>query len=216
MRECELDYTVLQCTRKWFSKRNLPTFREQVMPRYRDKPCVYFEIGVYEGLSARWMCDYVLTHPLSRMVAVDTWLMSPKRSNAEMEEVYQRAKYNLAPYLNATTEDGHHKCQLIRAMSADAMAIICRKGGWGLAKRNSVDVLMVDGHHSEFAVVDDARHAIQLLKPGGLLIFDDVRNDKEKEAHHVYDGIQLFLKEAGHRVQLAFQGRYLDAYEKIQ
>lgn len=215
MRDMDLDYSQLLVTRQWFSKRNLATFRTDVLPRYKDKPCVYLEIGVYEGCSARWMCDYVLTHPQSYMVGVDTWLQTSKRTPEEMEEVLARARFNLKPHLEAKTPDGFPRCTLVRAMSADAVRMMVHRAGrWGI-RRGGVDVCMIDGHHSELAVLDDARFAIQLVKKGGLLIFDDVRNDKVKEDHHVVDGINMFLQESGHKVKMVFQGRYLDAYERV-
>ena len=64
-----------QYTRNWFCLRDLATFREYIMPQWKDKPIKYLEIGVFEGMSMVWMLHNVLTHPDSRAVGVDPWLM---------------------------------------------------------------------------------------------------------------------------------------------
>jgi len=210
-RECELDYDKMQTTRHWFSKRNLGWFRDKIMPRYKGKPCVYVEVGVFEGCSLRWMLDYVLDHPDSFGVGIDTWLMTPKRSNADMEEVYQRARFNLAPYLG---EGPRPKCQLVRAMSADALRMMCLRGSWNV-RPGTVDVFMIDGQHTDLAALDDGRQAMKLVKPGGWILWDDVRNDREKDDDHVERGLRQWQEEFRGRIAPAWTSKYMECFERV-
>lgn len=206
-------------TRQWFLIRNRLAFIEHIMPRFAGKPTVYLEVGVYEGGSAVWMLQYVLTHPESRMIGIDTWLQTFKRTPEEMEQVRARAHHNLAPWMaQSVTVDGVEvpKCQLIQIMSADALRIMLhRKGRWGI-QANTVDLCMIDGHHSDVAVLDDARQAIQLVRTGGQILFDDVRNDKEKEVDHVERGMRQWQTEVGDRVKPIWSSRYMEAFEKVK
>ena len=63
-------------TNDWFSEDNgEPVVREfdKFLSCYKDKPCKFLEIGSYEGMSAIWMLDNVLTHQDSRLWCIDAW-----------------------------------------------------------------------------------------------------------------------------------------------
>jgi hypothetical protein len=53
------------------------------------------------------------------------------------------------------------------------------------------------------------------MKPGGWMLFDDVRNQgADNRRDHVKQGLQMFLTEVGEGVQLAWEHRYMECYEK--
>lgn len=198
------NYSQFSFTRKWFLNRNLPTFRKFVYPRWAAIPCLYLEIGVFEGQSAVWMLQRVLTHPNSRAVLIDPWLMTTKLSADFMQSVMERALFNTRHWDN---------CRLLRANSAEALRRMTRRGGFLGVEKNSVDVCMIDGNHNALAVMDDARLCLQLVKPGGWLMFDDVENDRRKK-DHVRDGLRVFLEESKSQVSLVVKHRYMEIYEK--
>lgn len=196
-----------QFTMNWFLNRNLSTFRELIFPAWSGKPLLYLEIGIYEGMSLVWMMQHVLTHPDSRAVGVDSWLMSTKLDESHMEAVRERAFHNLSPWRD--------RCELVRGNSSEVLRkMLKRRRGWLGAGRNSVDLCMVDGDHHELLVLDDARLCFRLAKPGGWIVFDDVENDKRKEGH-VRQGLDTFLKESGDGMKLLWKHRYMEAYEKL-
>lgn len=134
-------------TQDWFSER-LPVWNEHLLP-YRGKPGLrYLEVGVFEGRSAIWMLENVLTHETSRMTAVDVfdgevkerWLANLKRSGSEHK---------------ATTLIGPSGVELRKLPLA------------------SFDIVYVDGSHTADDVLSDAVLSFGLLKDGGLLVFDD-------------------------------------------
>jgi predicted O-methyltransferase YrrM len=190
-------------TRNWFRNRNLPTFRDYIYPVFSNKPTVYLELGVFEGMSMVWMLQHVLTCPGSRGVGVDPWLMTTKLNEQTMEAVYQRALHNTSQHFN---------CIIQRGNSAEVLRKMCSSGFYDIGL-SSVDLCMVDGNHNALAVLDDARLVYQLLKPGGIMLFDDVENDIEK-ADHVKQGVEMFLSEAGSKIQLAWKHGYCEAYVK--
>ena len=133
-------------TQDWFSER-LDVWQKHILP-LRDRPLSYLEIGVFEGRSALWMLDNVLTHAQSRLTAVDVfdgelkarWLRNVERSGAASK---------------VTTIVGPSQVEL-RKLPLD-----------------SFDIVYVDGSHTAEDVLADAVLAFAVLKQGGLLVFDD-------------------------------------------
>jgi predicted O-methyltransferase YrrM len=83
-------------------------------------------------------------------------------------------------------------------------------------KKKSVDICMIDGDHNSYAAYDDAIHCHELLKPGGWMIFDDVRN-RTKKKDHVDSGVKLFLQtlqRGGGWMDKIYEGTHLDIYQK--
>lgn len=191
-------------TRNWFRNRNLPTFREFVHPEWAGKPITYLELGVFEGMSLVWMMQHVLTHPDSRAVGVDPWLMTTKLDAAIMEGVRCRARHNLRPWWESGS------CELVRGNSAEVLRKMCGRGFLDITKE-SVDLCMVDGNHNALAVWDDCRLVYKLLRPGGWMLLDDVENDKPKQ-DHVKQGLGMFLNEQP--MQQVFKHRYMEVYRK--
>lgn len=202
-----------QFTRNWFCNRNLETFRELIHPEWNGKPIKYLEIGVFEGMSMTWMLQHVLTHPDARAVGVDPWLMTTKISEANMNQVMQRACGNTAPW--TTTHYGlpEKKCKLIRGNSAEVLRLMLKnRHGYMGIKKETVDICMVDGDHNELGVLDDCRLVWQLLKPGGWMMLDDVENQLQK-SHHVRSGLDMFLGE-NPELKMLWKHRYMECYHK--
>lgn len=207
MRTCDLDYSQhdFQFQRRWFVNRNLETFREYVLPQWQGKPCVYLEIGTFEGMSVAWMLQHVLTHPESRAVCCDPWLITTKLDSEFMEGVYKRAQHNTAPWRN--------RCQLIRGNSAEVLRRMQSKGHAGIGKQ-SVDLCMIDGNHWAPYVADDLANCFELVKQGGWIIADDVENVHEK-ANHVKQGLAQWLADNPGKVRQVWKHRFCECYEKL-
>jgi len=196
-----------QFTRNWFRQRNLDTFRKYVYPEWHGKNGIsYLELGCFEGMSMVWMLQRILTGKDTRAIGIDPWLMTTKLDGDVMEAVRERAFHNTRHYEN---------CTLIRGSSAEVLRRMCgfRYGYLGIRK-NSVDICMIDGNHNELAVLDDARHVYELMKPGGWMLFDDVENDIPKVAH-VKQGLQTFLSEIGDGIRFLWKDRFVEAYQKV-
>lgn len=220
VREMDLDYSGLEFTVAWFRKRNLSSFREHVHPQFAGKPTLYLELGVFEGMSMCWMLQKVLTHPDSRAVGVDPWLQTSKLDEQHMEEVKRRAYRNVQKVgdvcrVTGAIEEWTNKCQLVRGNSDEVLHRMLKRGGFAGVARESVDLCLVDGNHYALPVLSDCRLVWQLLKPGGVMMMDDVRNDIPKGDDHVEAGLRMFLEEPGHPVEKIWESRYMEAYRKV-
>ncbi len=205
MRKYNLNDFDLSFTRNWFFNRNYATFVKFVKPRWEGEPITYLEIGVFEGQSLCWCLKHILTHPDSRAVGIDPHLMTRKLSSERMEAVMARASHNLKPW---------PKCELIRGNSSEVLRRMTHRRGWGGIKRGFVDLCMVDGDHHSFAVLDDAKLCLRLLRPGGWMLFDDWKNGRKKE-DHVKEGIEMFLDRKGSQVRVEWEHKYMICFSKI-
>lgn len=134
-------------TEDWFT-RSIPLW-EHVLAPFRGQPGLsYLEVGVFEGRSALWMLENVLTDPASRLTGVDVF-------PGDLRERYQR-NLDLSGFASkATTITGPSQVEL-RKLPGE-----------------SYDIIYVDGSHSADDVLADAVLAWELLKTGGLLLLDD-------------------------------------------
>lgn len=135
-------------TTDWFL-RNIPTWKELLEP-YRGEPDVqYLEIGLFEGRSALWMLENVLTHPSSRLTGIDPFdapgLLETWNANLAKSGAAERA----------TT---------IRDYSYPALRQL---------PLETYDIIYIDGSHMAHDVLADAALGWGLLRPGGLMLFDD-------------------------------------------
>jgi hypothetical protein len=140
--------------------RCIPVWK-QVLAPFKGKPGVqYLEIGLYEGGSAVWMLENVLTHPTARLTGIDIFEGPVKdRFLANIELSGSADK--------VTTTTGYSQLAL-RELPFD-----------------SFDIVYVDGSHDKDDVLEDAILCWRLVKEDGLLIFDDYRGAND----YVYDGI---------------------------
>lgn len=119
----------------------------------------FMEIGVFEGRFACWLLDRVLTHPESRYIGIDDWSFSyhfyTQLNGAEFEA---RARHNLANHQD--------KSEILAGPSQTVL----RQERWN---NQSIDVGYIDGNHQFGPCLEDSVLMWPLIKPGGLLIWDD-------------------------------------------
>lgn len=139
-----MDY---EFTIDWFTQ-HIPVWEAALEP-FRGKPDIqYLEVGLYEGRSAIWMLENILTHPTARMTGMDIFDGTFKeRYFANIE------RSGLADKVNTIT--GYSQI-VLRSLPL-----------------NSFDIVYIDGSHSEDDVLEDAVLSWRLLKENGVLIFDD-------------------------------------------
>ena len=117
------------------------------------------EVGSFEGRSARWLLENVLTDPAARLYCVDTWSGGPGTPPFQVDDVWRRFVRNVLDYPGGRVTP-------LRGPSVPTLAGLVRDGV-------RVDLAYVDGSHYGPDVLADAVLCWQLLKPGGLLVFDD-------------------------------------------
>jgi predicted O-methyltransferase YrrM len=138
-------------TEDWFSQ-HIPTW-EIVLKELKGKPIRAIELGSYEGRSSVWLLDNILTHHDSRLVCVDTWDGGEEHSDVDMKAVRARFKENIGGYTNVS---------VFKASTTEYL-----KYG------KEADLIYIDASHRAGDVLTDAVLSHLLLKPGGIIIFDD-------------------------------------------
>lgn len=126
------------------------------------KPVRFLEVGVYEGRSALWLLENVLTHDNARYVGVDIW--------KDHVTSWGRAERNLSEYRSRTV--------LIQGDSLKTLPNLTP---------NSYDGIHLDGCHSYSTVRDDLRNAWPLLKSGGVILCDDFAREDYGVARAVHE-----------------------------
>lgn len=157
----------------WFSN-NIPVWN-RYLKRYKGAEVRALEVGSYEGKSATWLMEHVLTNPRSKMTCVDNFSQKHKATHWDVEEVFHK---NMAPY------KGRYK--LLKADSAIAL-----KNSEVI--KHQYDIVYVDADHHSRHVLEDAVLCFALLKPGGIMIFDDNTDNKEHDNRCPKPAISAFL-----------------------
>jgi len=134
----------------WFTHA-IPSWEEALGPLAGKPDLRYLEIGIYEGRSLLWMLDNVLTHPGARATGIDPFL--DKKS-----ELLFRANLEKSGHAGKVTVIVGFSQTELRKLPLD-----------------SFDVVYIDGSHTADDVLADATLSFDLLRVGGLMIFDDYR-----------------------------------------
>jgi tetratricopeptide (TPR) repeat protein len=167
-----------QFTHDWFTH-NVSTWEIHLKP-FAHYPNVHaLEIGSFEGMSACWLLDHVLTHPSAKLTCIDLFFQESFETNVKQTGAAQK--------LIRLTGDSH---QLLATLPSERY-----------------DFIYIDGCHLAHHVQQDATLAWRLLKVGGLMVFDDYEwIDPSHPGQETYRGIDAFLDSAKHQLAIVHQG----------
>jgi len=197
----------MKFTRRWFVHRNMTTFSTFLPPQYDGTtPVRMIQIGVFEGMDLVWQLQNTLKHPGSFAVGIDPWAETNKLDTNFMSEVEQRARKNIRPWSG--------KVKLIKGYSQDVLEKALRMELLEAVPTGYWDLVVIDGDHNQLPVLQDAVLAFRLLKPGGWMLFDDVRNRVDKR-RHVAAGLRDFFVDYGSRIKRVWSHRFCECYEKL-
>lgn len=158
-------------TNDWFSN-NIPRWEKFLKP-LAGMPLKVLELGSYEGKSAIWLLENILTHQRARITCIDNF-----GSDVSNTEIHKRFVEN--------TKRFGKKIQLLKMNTRDALKtpkII----------QQEFDIIYIDaGRHSK-NVLEDAVLSFPLLKAGGIIIFDDYTTSKLHDYTCPKKGIDTFL-----------------------
>lgn len=147
---------------KWFFDNNTVDDFAAGLAEFKGKKNLKFlQIGVFTGNASVWMLENILTDKTSLLVDVDPWCGNLQHESVydwtELEEAY---KEQIAPYKDRVAS---HK-----AFSND----------WLKENRQvKYDFIYIDGDHLPESVTLDADLSWDILKPGGIMAFDDYEWD---------------------------------------
>jgi hypothetical protein len=116
----------------------------------------FLQIGAYTGDASVWLLNNILTDPSSTLTDIDTWEGSDEleHKHISFNDVYEE-------YLNRTTK--YNNILSIKSKSEYVLPNL----------NNTYNFIYIDGDHTARVVSNDAEGAWKLLKPNGILAFDD-------------------------------------------
>jgi predicted O-methyltransferase YrrM len=157
------------------------------------KPARFLEVGSAEGQSATWLCEHVLTHDDAGITCVDTFDMSgqPVAPTAERARTLE-SQFDA----NVAASGRAHKIDKRIGRSQEVLR------GLPLAH---YDFIYIDGSHVPRDVLEDAVLAYRLVKPGGLMTFDDYLADADARTAPK-TGVDAFLSFFGDSLELVRKG----------
>jgi len=169
----------------WFSNR-IPQWEEWFAPYYgnadphkdREQISRGIEIGVFEGRSAVWFLENVLTAHESRLFAVDTFegADDQKAAGIDCTGLQERFEYNVRNFKDK-----------VRTFPEPSQSALPKISG-------EFDFIYVDGSHTAADVLTDAILCWRLLRVGGTMVFDDYAWRQAEEPHECpYPAIDAFL-----------------------
>jgi predicted O-methyltransferase YrrM len=141
-------------TQDWFTA-HVPVW-EQILAPLVGKPAHALEIGVFEGRATTWLLDRVLTHPDSTLTWVDTFAGGAEHPSADLGGLETRFRANTARFGDRVSGHVGRSADELRGMTGARF-----------------DLVYIDGSHEAADVLADAVLAWPLVKPGGLVGFDD-------------------------------------------
>ena len=117
----------------------------------------FLQIGAFTGDASVWLCENVLNDPTCMLFDVDTWSGSneDEHKNINWARLYPHYKYRVGIY---------EKVISLKMTSDEYFA-----GN----NETRFDFIYIDGDHTAAQVARDAKGSWELLKPGGILAFDD-------------------------------------------
>lgn len=167
----------MRFTASWVD-RHLDNF-DKHLSSFKDKDNLTFlEIGSYEGKSAIYMVEKFLTGKNSKIVCVDPFIFTYE---------YRKDFPNYEERFDSNTAKYGEKIVKRKGYSEEVLKTF---------EKESFDFIYVDGSHKAEDILIDANLSFKLLKPGGILAFDDYELTKGlSENEYPKLAIDRFLKE---------------------
>jgi len=122
------------------------------------------EIGSYEGRSTVFIAETIATKNDLDIYCVDTWRGSFEHPGHDFERIEARFDNNISAVTKLFPSS--LKIHKLKMTSIEACTAL-------INEQREFDLVYIDGSHNASDVLADAVLSFFLLKPGGLMIFDD-------------------------------------------
>lgn len=132
-----------------------------------SKPIVAVEVGVWRGLSIASFCA------ASLITGTKVWAIDPWSEQAIAENGYNHSLSERQVQLDAIADQFKRD---FKVLGLDANMSVLRKTSWDASfdfKDDSIDILHLDGAHTEWDSSRDLIAWTPKIKTGGLFIMDD-------------------------------------------
>lgn len=135
------------------------------------------EIGVYEGASSCFWSDFYLNHPDSRLISIDPFTGSEEHLR-EPEKYPGLSQLEVTARDNIAKSDNAGKVEIIKGYSHLIFPHLHHRYG----EEPWIDILYIDGAHDSTSVARDVTLYVPMVKPGGVVFFDDYAHPDVKRA----------------------------------
>lgn len=159
-----MKYTFIQSD--WFHH-SIPVWTEKLAGLAGHPDLRAIEVGSFEGRSAIWMLENVLTDPTSHLTCIDAFVIDD-----EFQKIRERMQLELPNDLPLEARFDAN----IHASGAQARVTKLKGASAAMLRTlplDSFDLMYIDGSHTTRNVLTDAVLGWDLLKLGGIMIFDD-------------------------------------------
>ncbi len=146
----------------WFKATAQRNF-EWLFPKLR--PVKILEVGSFEGASTCFMIQYLANVSPIEIHCIDTWMGGQEHAGENMGEVEKRFLRNT----ELAIQNAPNKIKLVihKGYSERSLSLLLA------SNITDFDFVYIDGSHEAPDVITDAILSFKLLKPGGVLGFDD-------------------------------------------
>lgn len=130
----------------------------------------FLEIGCFEGRASCWLLEHVLTDPSSGLTCIDTFepmeIWPIKENPWPSKHAWEHKSLPFEDRFDANIRElgAEKKVQKLRGVSNEILRTL---------PFSSFDLVFIDGSHRPQDVLRDTILSWDLLKPGGIMIFDD-------------------------------------------
>lgn len=161
----------------WFTA-HVPTWEHLLVPRFAGRAGLrVLEIGSYEGRSACWLMEHVVTGEGASLTCVDPWAPysdQPRTdlrtgTRVDLEAAERRFDENTQQWWPGPGRDPRVEPTLRKR----------RMPGWRFLCRAFTphNLIYVDGSHEALAALEDVVLSWRALATNGVLVFDDYNLD---------------------------------------
>jgi predicted O-methyltransferase YrrM len=193
-----------QFTKDWFNW--APQVWEQLIPMLPGAPHLrtFLEIGSFEGRSASWIVENMMTDG-DHLICVDTWEGGEEHSAEDMDSVEARFEHNMKI---AQKKFPERNFETIKDFSYGALVSL-------VGTVYDFDFIYIDGSHIAKDVLTDACMAWPLLKPKGIMVFDDYMwGDPRDILHRPKPAIDAFTNIFAEEAEIVHVGYQLVVRKK--
>jgi hypothetical protein len=168
---------------------------QDVLQQFIGQPNLHLlEVGCWEGRASCWFLEQVLVHSSSKLTCVDTFAGSVEHQANFPADYLQSIEARFDR--NIAKTDAAHKVEKRVGKSQVVMRSL---------PLNHYDVIYIDGSHVMSDVLTDGVLGWDLLKVGGLMLFDDYDFGLRFPDQNTQQGIDAFLVCFAPRLELLHQ-----------
>lgn len=171
--------TTLPKMNGWCSPEKATALAEAVLDE-RPKLCI--EIGVFAGRSLFAIALALKANTYGRVIGIDPWLAAASTAGFEHDpanrdwwggkvdhEAIYKECHDLRFFLGVD-----FYCDLYRGTSEQFYQASSAFTYYDNPVKPVIDLLHIDGNHSEASALYDVNHYVPLVRPGGIVAFDDL------------------------------------------